>query len=163
MSSYLSSTIPMNIKYFFFSILFLFSSLLQAQTEIQNLRVIAPIPGQDISAGYLVLKNNAAASIELVSVETESADRVQIHTHQMDNGMMRMVQLDSLSVEPGAQAEFKRGGLHLMIFSPDAQALESGSLDMRFNFSDGTSIHSEARVEQLMPGSGGMNHQNHQH
>lgn len=153
----------MNIKYFFFPILFLCSPLLQAQTEIQSLRVIAPIPGQDISAGYLVLKNNSPAPIELVSVETESADRVQIHTHQMNDGMMRMVQLDSLSVEPGGQAEFKRGGLHLMVFSPDAQALESGSLDMRFTFADGTSIQSEARVEQLMPGSGSMNHQDHQH
>lgn len=153
----------MNIKYFFFPILVLFSSLLQAQPEIQNLRVIAPIPGQDISAAYLLLENNSPDSIELVSVETESADRVQIHTHQMDNGMMRMVQLDSLPVEPGGQAEFKRGGLHLMVFSPDAQALESGSLDMRFNFADGTSIQSEARVEQLMPDSGAMNHQDHQH
>lgn len=153
----------MTTKYFFFSVLFLCSSLLQAQTEIQNLRVIAPIPGQDISAGYLVLKNDSSASIELISVETEDAERVQIHTHQMNNGMMRMVQLDSLSVEPGEQAEFERGGLHLMVFSPDVQALESGSLDMRFNFADGTSIQSEARVEQLMPDSGGMNHQSHQH
>ena len=154
---------PMNTKYFFLPVLFLCSSLLQAQTEIENLRVIAPIPGQDISAGYLVLKNDSSDPIELVSVETEDADRVQIHTHQMNNGMMRMVQLDSLSVEPGEQAKFERGGLHLMVFSPDVQALESGSLDMKFNFADGTSIQSEARVEQLMPDSGGMNHQNHQH
>lgn len=153
----------MNTKYFFFPILFLCSSLLHAQAEIQNLRVIAPIPGQDISAGYLVLKNDSAASIELISVETEDADRIQIHTHQMNNGMMRMVQLDSLSVEPGEQAEFERGGLHLMVFSPDIQALESGSLDMRFNFADGTSIQSEALVEHLMPDSGSMKHQNHQH
>jgi len=153
----------MKIKLFLFPALFMAASALQAQTEIQNLRVIAPIPGQDISAAYLVLENNSSAYVELVSVESESADRVQIHTHQMNNGMMRMVQLDSLPVAPGEKAAFERGGLHLMVFSPDAQALDSGTLGMRFTFSDGTSIQADARVEQLMPESGAMNHQNHQH
>jgi hypothetical protein len=149
----------MNVKFFLFSALFMFSPLLQAQAEVEDLRVIAPIPGQSISAGYLNLKNTTSSSLELISIETPGADRVEIHTHRMDNGMMRMEQLDSLVVEAGGQAVFERGGLHLMVFSPDKQALQSGSLEMTFNFSDGTSVQAVARVEQMMP----MNHQNHSH
>lgn len=149
----------MNIKFFPLFVLLSFSSLLHAQAEIEDLRVIAPIPGQSISAAYLILENTTSASLELVSIETESADRVEIHTHRMNNGMMRMEQLESLTLEAGEQAVFERGGLHLMVFEPDMQALQSGTLDMVFHFSDGTSVQAKAQVEQLMP----MNHQNHQH
>jgi hypothetical protein len=153
------NSLLMNIKFFLFSAILLVSSALQAQADIENLRVIAPIPGQSISAAYLVLSNNTEESLELVSIETESADRVEIHTHRMDNGMMRMEQLESLPIDAGEQAVFERGGLHLMVFSPDAQAIQAGTIEMVFHFSDGTSVTAEARVEQLMP----MNHQNHQH
>jgi periplasmic copper chaperone A len=153
----------MNIKFPAFVALFLGSTFLQAQTEIENLRVVAPIPGQDISAAYLLLKNDASSPVDLISVESENAEAIQIHTHQMNNGMMRMVQLETLPVEAGGQAEFKRGGLHLMVFSPDRQALDSGVLSMTFHFSDGSSVQAEAAVEQLMPASGSMNHQDHQH
>jgi len=152
----------MNIKFFSFMTLLLVPTLLQAQTEIHNLRVVAPIPGQDISAAYLLLKNDTQASVELIAVESENADAIEIHTHQMNDGMMRMVHLETLPIAAGKQAEFKRGGLHLMVFSPDRQALDSGALRMTFHFSDGSSVEAEAVVEQLMPMSQPMNHQNHQ-
>ena len=50
-----------------------------------------------------------------------------------------------------------------MVFSPDRQALDSGVLSMTFHFSDGSSVQAEAAVEQLMPASGSMNNQDHQH
>ncbi len=151
----------MNIKFPTFFTLFLIATSLQAQTEIHSLRVVAPIPGQDISAAYFLLKNDAPSSVELISVESEHAEAIQIHTNQMSNGMMRMVQLETLPVEAGGQVEFKRGGLHLMVFSPDRQALDSGAFSMTFHFSDGSSVDAEATVEQLMPESEPMNHHHH--
>jgi len=153
----------MNIKFLTFFTLILISTSMQAQTEIQSLRLVAPIPGQDISAAYFLLKNDAPSSVELVSVESDNAEEIQIHTNQMSNGMMRMVQLETLRVEAGEQVEFKRGGFHLMVFSPDRQALDSGAFSMTFHFSDGSSIVAEANVEQLMPVSESMNYQDHQH
>jgi len=73
-----------------------------------------------------------------------------MHTHEMENGMMSMAQLDTVEVEPGKRLSFIEGGHHLMIFDPDQKIVISGEFDLTFEFDDGTQLDVVASVEHFL-------------
>ena len=119
--------------------------------HILDARVKAPVPGQSISAGYFTLKNHGLEDVVLVAVSSEQAERVEMHTHKSEDGLMRMVKVDDIEVGARESLMFMEGGYHLMIFSPNEQAIESGELSLRFELHDGSTLDVVASVEQLVP------------
>src|SRR4051812_32622067 len=58
--------------------------------------------GADVAVGYLVVDNHGAAD-RLVSVSTLAAERAELHSMRMDNGVMRMRQAtEGLPIAAGA-------------------------------------------------------------
>jgi len=70
-------------------------------------------PGQDVGAVYLMIMSTKDTT--LVSVQTDAADHAQIHSMTMDNGVMKMRELDSLPIPAGKMINLLPGGLHLML------------------------------------------------
>lgn len=71
--------------------------------------------GAKVGAGYLMLKNAGAQPDRLVGATLEGAESVQIHEMSMDGGVMKMRELPKgIEVAPGATAELKPEGYHLM-------------------------------------------------
>jgi len=68
------------------------------------------------AAGYMSIHNMGGTADKIVEVSSAAAERVEIHTHKMEEGIMRMRQIDSIAVAPNGYTELKPGGLHLMIF-----------------------------------------------
>ena len=67
-------------------------------------------------AAYFRVENSGGESDRIVSARTDIADTVEIHTHEMDGGMMKMRRVESVEVPAGGEARFKPHGLHLMLF-----------------------------------------------
>lgn len=133
------------------ALVFVLPSLALADISVSGIRVKAPVPGQHISAGYMQITNSGDSAVTLVAVSSENASSVEMHTHIMENGMMGMVQLDSVEVAAAETLEFKEGGHHLMIFDPDSPAIDSGQFELIFLFSDGSRIVEAGIVEHLVP------------
>ena len=87
----------------------------------------AAVPAQEFTVGNVTvvepwsraLPPNAPSGGEsdrIVSARTDIADTVEIHTHEMDGGMMKMRRVESVEVPAGGEARFKPHGLHLMLF-----------------------------------------------
>lgn len=74
-------------------------------------------PGRTM-AGFVVIGNSGESDIELVGGESPQFERVEIHTMSMDEGMMRMRRLESLTVPAGETVELAPRGVHLMLFEP---------------------------------------------
>jgi copper(I)-binding protein len=70
-------------------------------------------PGQDVGAVYLMIVSKKDTT--LVSAKTDAADHTQIHSMSMDNGVMKMRELDSLPIPAGKMINLSPGGLHLML------------------------------------------------
>ena len=68
--------------------------------SINNPHIRAMPPGQKVTAMYFELKNSSANKHELVSVisETEISDKIELHTHTNNNGVMQMGQVESIPV-----------------------------------------------------------------
>jgi len=87
--------------------------------------VRTPNPARDVTAGYMTLANRGGAD-RLVGASSPAADRIELHTHSMDDGVMRMRQVEAVDLPAGETVRFEPGGLHLMIFG--AGALQPGDM-----------------------------------
>jgi copper(I)-binding protein len=70
-------------------------------------------PGQDVGAVYLMIVSKKDTS--LVSVKADIAEHAQIHSMTMDNGIMKMRELESLPIPAGKMVNLSPGGIHLML------------------------------------------------
>ncbi|TXH92966.1 MAG: copper chaperone PCu(A)C [Rheinheimera sp.] len=124
-------------------------NLWASQVEVNNATVREPLPGKSLSAGYFSLHNKGPAQIALVSVSSNNFGAVELHTHQMIDGMMQMTAVDRIVVEPGQQVHLQPGGLHLMLFRPVQKISLGQQVQLRLQWSDGTSQEVQASVTRI--------------
>ncbi len=91
-----------------------FSLNVSAEVKITDAWVRATAPGQAVGAAYMTLTSPQAAS--LFYAETERAGSVEIHSMTMNNGVMKMRQMDTLEIKPNVAVKLAPGGFHLMLF-----------------------------------------------
>ena len=82
-------------------------------SEMQLRATVAGIPS---SAAYLKITNNGVSDDRLIAVKAAIAQRVEIHSMEMDNGVMRMRAVDGgLAIAAGESVTLAPGGLHIML------------------------------------------------
>ena len=85
-----------------------------------------PPPSAHVSGGYLRIDNPGAEADRLVAVETDAAERVEIHQMEEVDGVMRMREVEGgLEIPAGAQVALQPGGYHLMLMGA-REGLEAG-------------------------------------
>lgn len=109
----------MTMKTVGWGLLMLMASSVQA-LEISQLVVREPLPGKTMTAGFMALTNTTTADQQLVSASASWAERIELHTHVHDHGVMRMRAVEQVSIAAGKTVTFKPGGLHLMVFGVQA-------------------------------------------
>lgn len=92
------------------------------------------LPGQDRTAGFFVASNTGNQNCSLVAAAAPGIDRLEIHEHSHEGGMMRMRQVAALSVAAGDTLVLSPGGYHLMGFgvSPPLVAGETVTVSLDF-------------------------------
>lgn len=101
---------------------------------IKNLPLAVPV-----RAGYMTIHNPETQAIRIVSLRSASFARVEIHQTLMQDGMMRMEQIENLIIAAGETVELKPGGIHLMLMQP-AQPTRPGEVHrITIEFDDGSS------------------------
>ncbi len=72
--------------------------------------------GAKVGAAYLLIVNTGTAADRLVGASSPIAERVEVHTMTMSDGVMRMRRLDDgLAIAPQSLVELKPGGRHIML------------------------------------------------
>lgn len=66
-------------------------------------------------AAYFVLNNTGKEDDRLLSASTPVAEKAELHTHLMDNGVMKMRPVNAIEVSPGSPTTLAPGGLHVML------------------------------------------------
>ena len=67
------------------------------------------------SAAYMTLVNAGDTPDRLLSVSSDAAQDVQLHTSEMDNNVMRMREVPAIDVPANGEATLKPGGYHVML------------------------------------------------
>lgn len=141
--------------------LFFASQALAGEVTVSDAWSRATAPGQEVGMVGLVITSQMDARI--VAVSSPASASSEIHTMTMDNGVMKMRQLENLPLMAKKPATLGPGGDHLMLIGLK-KALKAGdtvALTITVQFADKSTeqINVQAQVRALTAGQG----QQHQH
>ncbi|KOR30163.1 hypothetical protein TI03_00225 [Achromatium sp. WMS1] len=97
------------------------------------------IPGQPNGAVFMTLHNNNVKEQTLVAAKSSIAQAVELHTHTMDGGMMRMRRIDKIKIPKNSKVTLQPGGLHIMLIGLRHDQITIGeSFSLTLTYQDGT-------------------------
>lgn len=108
----------------------------------------ASAPGQTVGGGFMTILHQGATEDRLVSATTPIAREVQIHTMNMDGGVMRMRPVEGgLAIPAGGRVVLQPGGLHLMFMELSAPLVAGSSFPVTLRFANAGEIKVDFNVE----------------
>jgi len=128
---------------------------------ISSARVLPPFPGRDTAAGYMSITNHSKTDDKLVSISSPISGAVEIHNHIEESGVMKMRQVDGISLKAGETVELKPGSFHIMMFKAN---LPEGQEDvsLTLNYEKAPSVTMIVPIEGRGKDEGyGSNHEGH--
>lgn len=132
--------------------LLLSASLTQAaDLNIEDAMARAVPPTAKMSAAFMTLTNNADTDLAVVSAESSVAKAVELHNNTMTDGKMKMRQVNQIDLPANQTTELKPGGQHVMLIGLKRALVEGETIDLKLNFSDGSSESMEIPIQQIKP------------
>lgn len=114
-----------------------------------------------IGAAYLVVSNGGSTADRLVSASSPVARAAELHTTIEEGDVMRMQRLDGVDLAPGASAQFKPGGMHIMLVDLAAPLKVGTKFPLTLIFASG--VKTTVDVAVLGPGAMGPQSAMHIH
>jgi len=111
------------------------------------------------AAAYMTLGNSGNEAARLVAASSPAFERVELHTTREEDGVMKMIALDSVAVPAGGTVAFEPGGNHLMLFGAERLFEEGERYTVTLEFEGGE----EMTVTVAVARRGGMDHGNMDH
>ncbi|MEZ5837006.1 MAG: copper chaperone PCu(A)C [Geminicoccaceae bacterium] len=114
-------------------------------------------------AAFMAITNNGSEPDRLVSASSDVAGRVELHTHAMDNGVMKMRQIEAIDVPAGETVMLQPGSLHIMLIDLHQPLTEGENFEIEMTFEKAGNVETSVPVMSVryMPDShtgGGMKH-----
>ncbi|SEA20931.1 copper chaperone PCu(A)C [Rubrimonas cliftonensis] len=86
------------------------------------------------SAAYMTIETTGEED-RLIAAASPAAARVELHTHLLDDqGVARMREVEAIPLAPGAPAELRPGGLHVMLMGLAAPLEPGGEIAITLSF-----------------------------
>lgn len=137
----------------------------KSSSTTEGIVIHAPIikptpPGITNSAAYFHIMNHSDKDIELINATSTVSDRTEIHAHKMNDGVMKMQKVTSLTIPAKSTINFEPGSYHIMFINVKQAITEKQEVKLTLEFSDGstttvTAIAKEPKV------SHGKKHHHH--
>jgi hypothetical protein len=110
----------------------------------------------------LTLTNTGNGVDSLVSASTPVAEKAELHTHLVENGVMKMRPVDGINIAPNSTIELNPGGLHIMLMGVKAPLKEGATFPLTLTFQKAGTISVLVQVESASQmGSGHEAHHMH--
>ncbi|ODS22981.1 hypothetical protein AB835_11300 [Candidatus Endobugula sertula] len=122
----------------FLSTIFFNHATVAGGIQIRHARINPTVPGMPVTAAYFHLKNNTHKERQLIEVKGNISDRIEIHEHTLVDGLMKMKQVNSVTIPANGIVTFKPGGYHLMIMNVKNRIHEGDHINLLLQFSDGS-------------------------
>jgi hypothetical protein len=119
------------------------------QVEVQGAYVRAVPPGQPNSASFMALHNGDSRAHALVGAESPAAKVVELHTHNMVDGMMQMRPVEKIDLPAGATTSLQPGGFHVMLIGLQQPLVPDQVVPVTLVFEDGSKMQVSAPVRKL--------------
>jgi hypothetical protein len=151
------------VFYVFFYVHAVFADVAGSITIIEPYARAMP-PGQPNSAVFMQLKNTGKTDHFVIDADSPVANTVELHTHQLENGIMKMRRIPQISLPEGETVELKPGGLHIMLIGLQQILKPGNTIEVTLLFEDRSAMLVTIPVRRIgIPYRNGHVHQHHQH
>lgn len=141
------------------SVFFMAGSAVTRGAAPETLRIDAPwaretAPGQRDGGGFMVITNDGKKADQLVGGSSPVSAEVQLHTVQIEGGVMRMRELPhGIEIPAAGKVELKPGSLHIMFIKLNhpLKAGEQVPVTLKFRDAGERTIRFEVRSVAGMP------------
>jgi len=97
---------------------------------------------------YMAITNNGDTADRLVGAAGDAAERMELHTHNMVDGVMQMRPVEGgIDLPPGETVHLEPQGLHIMLMGLDAPLVEGERFTVTLSFEQAGEISVEAAIE----------------
>jgi copper(I)-binding protein len=128
----------------------LLANLANAATfSVEDSYVRATPPHTQNSAAFMLINNNSDKSLSLVAASSDIADRVELHSHTMSDGMMKMRQVESIAIKANASIELRPGSFHVMFLGLKSPLKEGDTVKLKLYFNNGDEIIIDAPIKKI--------------
>jgi len=123
----------------------------------------ASAPNAPNGACYLEIANTGHEPDRLVSAASPAAAKVELHTHLMDNGVMKMRPVEAFEIAPGEPQVLRPGGNHIMLIGLTEPLKPGASFPVTLTFAKAGAVTVNVPVQaagaMTAPGAHGDMHQ----
>ena len=120
-----------------------------SQLSFSPMQMRATAAGMPSSAAYVSIANHGDAADRLIAANTVVARRVEIHSMEMNNGVMRMRAVDGgLPIAAGEAVHLAPGGLHIMLMGLTTQLAADSQHEITLVFEKAGEITVTATVKR---------------
>lgn len=98
---------------------------------------------------YLTLHNTGKGNDALLSARSDIADKVELHTHLNDNGVMRMREVPRVPVDAGQTTALQPGGYHVMLMGLKKPLVEGEKFPLVLKFDKAGEIKVDVMVDKV--------------
>jgi copper(I)-binding protein len=120
-----------------------------AQVKIEDAWARATAPGSKIAAGYMTIRNAAAAPDRLLGASSPAAEKVEMHITVKEGDIFRMREVKGYDLPAKGSYELKPGGAHLMFVNIKAPFREGAKLPLTLRFERAGEVKTELQVGRL--------------
>lgn len=120
-------------------------------------------PGVEVLAAYMVIANPGVDSVTITAIDSPDFTRIEVHRTLVEDGVARMVPVESLQIEAAERLALEPGGMHLMLYNPQRplRAGDSTVFDLQHGAEASTRI--EVPVVKMDADSDADHHHHHHH
>lgn len=117
---------------FIFCATLAFASISHAELKFEGAKIFALLKGSSATAGYVVIKNISAETVEISLDKVEKFKKAETHETTENDGQMSMQKVESFKILPNSELELKPGGKHIMLFDPTGEIKLNSNLKVHF-------------------------------
>lgn len=129
------------------------TAIFASSLSVENPYVRATPPGLPNSAAFMSISNSSDKDISLVSARSDASSVVELHTHDMKDGVMKMYQVPKINIKANSSTVLKPGGFHIMLIGLKTKPLkEEMNVEIELHFSNGQNLKVFAPVKKVMSG-----------
>ncbi len=110
-------------------------------------------------AAFMVVENRGSGACTLSTVASDAAERVELHTHREEGGVMKMVKADPIRIPAGGRHELARGGDHVMLMGLKQPLGDGDTVALTLDFGPCGKVQTTLPVDnKRMPAQGAVAH-----
>lgn len=128
------------------------SAMLASEITVEDPYARATPPNLPNSAAFMTLKNSSDKDIAIINATSEVSKVVELHTHTMNDGVMKMTQVPEIMIPANSQTVLKPGGLHIMFIGLHHPLQKGKEVTLTLELSNGESKTITAPIKTVMGG-----------